>query len=167
MSDTQSARFALPLLQPGQAQKEMTHNEAVAVIDLIAQASVVAAGLSTPPSSPTLGQCWIVGASPAGAWAGKADHLAGWTDGGWRFVAPVEGMAAWVAADGTVARFASGGWTVGAIRATHLDVGANQVVGARRAAIADPSGGATTDAEARTAIAAILGALRGHGLIAT
>lgn len=166
MTDALSARFALPLLQPGQAQKEMTHNEAVATIDLIAQAGVVAAGLATPPLSPAVGQCWIVGASPAGAWSGKSDHLAGWTDGGWRFVAPVEGMAAWVAADGLTARFAGGGWTIGTLRVARIDVGANQVVGARRPAIADPSGGATADAEARAAVAAILSALRGHGLIA-
>jgi hypothetical protein len=43
----------------------------------------------------------------------------------------------------------------------------DQVIGSRVSAIAGPSGGATVDAEARTAIDQILGALRGHGLIDT
>ncbi len=38
---------------------------------------------------------------------------------------------------------------------------------AQHAAISDPSGGATVDAEARTAIDAILAALRTTGIIAT
>jgi hypothetical protein len=48
---------------------------------------------------------------------------------------------------------------------TGLFVDGEQVVGSRRAAIASPSGGATIDAEVRTAVSQILGALRTHGLI--
>jgi hypothetical protein len=40
------------------------------------------------------------------------------------------------------------------------------VVGARAAAVEDPSGGATVDTEARAAITAMLERLREHGLIA-
>lgn len=47
------------------------------------------------------------------------------------------------------------------------DAAGLQVVGAQQAAISDPAGGATTDAEARAAIASILDALKAHGLIAT
>lgn len=166
MTDTASARFALPLLQPGQAQKELFHNEAVAAIDLIAQASVAAAGVDTPPAAPAIGQCWIVGTAPTGAWAGRPGRLAGWTDGGWRFVDPIEGMAAWIAGDALVARFVAGGWVTGEQTVARLTIGGDQVVGARRAAIADAAGGATVDAEARAALGAVLAALRGHGLIA-
>jgi hypothetical protein len=52
---------------------------------------------------------------------------------------------------------------------TSYKVAGNQVVGARGAAIANPAGGATVDAEARAALVALLDALRaatGHGLIA-
>ena len=48
---------------------------------------------------------------------------------------------------------------------TGLFVEGEQVVGSRGAAIASPSGGATIDAEVRTAVSQILGALRTHGLI--
>lgn len=48
-----------------------------------------------------------------------------------------------------------------------LRVDGTQVVGNQGSAISDASGGATVDAEARTAINAALAALRTHGLIAT
>ena len=167
MSDTQTDRFALALLQPGQAQKEMFHNEALAAIDLIVQSAVEAMSVNTPPTAPESGQSWIVGASPTDAWIGKADHLAGWTGGGWRFVAPVEGMATWVIADALTARFTGGDWRSGEEACAHLVIGGDRVVGPRQAAIATPSGGTLIDAESRTALTAILAALRAHGLIAT
>ena len=165
MTDT-TARLALPLIAPGQAQKELFHNEALALLDLAAQASVVAVGIDTPPASPLPGQTWIVGAAPTDAWAGRAGALAGWTAGGWRFLAATEGMSAWDQTTGQLARYTGGSWALGTIAASRVTVGGLQVVGARRPAIADATGGTVVDAEARTAIEAILAALRDHGLIA-
>ncbi len=165
MSDDTSARWSLPLLQPGQAQKEVFHNEALAALDLLAQPAVTSAGGNSPPGDPAPGDCWIVGDSPVGAWAGHADELAGWTAGGWRFVAPRDGMLIWVADEGVFARRADGAWAYGDFPLSSVTVAGSQVVGPRRPAIADPSGGAASDAESRTAIVAILGALRAHGLI--
>lgn len=166
MSDDETARLALPLLSAGQAQKELTHNEALTVLDLLAQPVVVAVGIDMPPDTPLPGQCWIVGVAPDGLWTGYANHFAGWTTGGWRLVAPVDGMLAWSIADVAEARFRDGAWEVGSVRGTRLEIGGIQLVGSQQPAIADPAGGAAPDAEARTAIAAILAALRGHGLIA-
>lgn len=165
MSDETSARFSLPLLRAGQAQKEMSHNEALTAIDLLVHGAVVATGLDTPPASPVPGECWVVGDSPGGAWSGQGAALAGWTSGGWRFVAPVEGMTLWSAGDGTIARFSGGDWQIGELRGTELILGGDVVVGSRQAAISDPAGGVTIDSETRTAIGAILTALRNHGLI--
>lgn len=50
---------------------------------------------------------------------------------------------------------------------TSYSVGGTQVVGAQGATVADPTGGATIDAEARTAINALIDRLQAHGLIAT
>src|SRR5690606_17821307 len=55
-----SARFALPMLLPGQAQKELFHNEALTVIDT-ALHPTVAGIVSDPPGAPDVGASWIVG----------------------------------------------------------------------------------------------------------
>lgn len=165
MSDGQTARLGLPMLQPGQAQKELYHNEALALIDVALHANVAAIGLNSPPVSPTPGQCWVVGAAPTAAWAGAAHKLAGWTAGGWRFVAPVEGMTVWSLADTLEARFVADSWVVGDARATRLMIGGEQVVGARQPGIVGPTGGVTIDTEARAVLTLIVSTLAAHGLI--
>lgn len=160
-------RFALPLLAAGQAQKEIVHNEAVTALEALVQPVAEAAGLNTPPADPRPGQSWIVGGAPTDAWSGLAGAFATWTGGGWRFVAPVEGMGAWVTASGLPARRSGGAWVVGELRATALTVGGRQVVGAQQPAIAAPVGGGAVDAEARATLSAVLATLRSHGLIAT
>lgn len=56
----------------------------------------------------------------------------------------------------------------GAIKALlALHVAGTKVVGAQGASVADPSGGATIDSQARTAIIAVISRLEAHGLIAT
>lgn len=166
MNET-SARLGLPLIDAGQAQKEVTHNEALAALDLLVQASVQGIGVNAPPAAPVAGQAWVVGTAPSGAWTGHAGELAGWTAGGWRFAPAREGLAAWIEPTGTVARRRGGVWEQGLVRGATLVIDGVAVVRAQRPAIADPTGGSTTDARARTAIGQVLEALRAHGLIAS
>ena len=165
--DGTSARLALPLLRAGQAQKEMWHNEALAALDMAVQASVVAVGADVPPSAPRPGECWVVGASPVGDWAGRAGAIAGWTAGGWRFLVPSAGWSVWSGADAQVARYVDGGWRLGEVSGRQLLIGGVKVVGPRAGSIGDPAGGSLVDVEVRAAVVAILQALRIHGLIAT
>lgn len=162
-----SARLNLPLLQAGQAQKEFTHNEALAAIEALVQPVAQTLGDDVPPASPLAGQCWIIGTAPSGVWAGQAGALAMWTDGGWRFTPAFDGMAVWVAAADLWAHHRSGIWSLGAERAQSVVIGGVQVVGVQQSAIAPPSGGTLADTEARAAITAIILSLRAHGLIAT
>jgi hypothetical protein len=161
-----TARLSLPLLAAGQAQKEVTHNEALVVADMLVQPVVEAVAPVQIPASPIPGQCWIVGPAPSGAWTGKAGHIACWSAGGWRFFAPFEGLSAWVASDSIRARWTGGQWRLGQENAQAYSVGGLQVVGAQQAAIPAPSGGQTVDSEARAAVSLILSALETHGLIA-
>ncbi|NNC72613.1 MAG: DUF2793 domain-containing protein [Sphingomonadaceae bacterium] len=78
MTDT-TPRFALPQLLTGHAQKEIWHNEALALIDAVLHPVAESRGDNTPPANPAAGQCWITGSAPVGDWAGEADWLAIWT----------------------------------------------------------------------------------------
>jgi hypothetical protein len=164
MTDEVTHRLALPLLQPGQAQKEIFHNEALVRLDLTVQGAVIAAGVNLPPELPATGACWLVGATPGGAWAGHAHALAGWTSAGWIFVEPHEGMQFWLGPTQGSARFSAGVWHLGGLHGK-VFVNGDQVVGPRVDSIAEPMGGTTVDADARVAIVSVLEALRAHGLI--
>ncbi|PCD01970.1 hypothetical protein COC42_10755 [Sphingomonas spermidinifaciens] len=166
MAEERTDRHALPLLQAGQAQKELTHNEALVMLDLLAMAA--ATGIAeVPPAAPSPGDCWIVGPAAGGPWAGAANMLAGWTESGWRFAAPTPGMRVWLTSDDCEAAWRDGAWVVGETRTRRLVIGGEQVAGPRQPAIAAPSGGATVDVEARASLTAILAALTAHGLVAT
>jgi hypothetical protein len=87
----QTDRLAMPLLFAGQAQKEITHNEALTLLDMLVQPVALSTTLAITPAQPEPGQCWIVPSGASGAWADRAGELALWTAGGWRFVAPKAG----------------------------------------------------------------------------
>lgn len=160
-------RLGLPFLSPGQAQKEFTHNEALQTLDIVASLAVEEAPRADPPTSPAIGTCYIVDALATGAWAGQSQSVAGFTSGGWRFVTPVEGMAAYVKTDSIWAVYRTGGWELGMLRGSGVEVGGQQVIASRAAAIASAAGGTIVDSEARAVLDQILGALRHHGLIET
>lgn len=159
-------RLSLPMLHVAQAHKEMTHNEALMLIDLLLHGCVAAVAQDVPPAAPAIGQCWIVGPAPSGAWAGRTDQIAGMTAGGWRFVGPREGMRLWWSGGETTVEFRGGTWHRGDVLARRILVDGMPVVGARQPAIPSPEGGVTRDEEARMAVSAILATLRTHGLIA-
>lgn len=105
-----SARLALPYIQPSQAQKHVTHNEALLRLDALAQLSVVGIDATTPPIAPQDGDTYSIGSSPGGAWTGQAGQLAYWQTAGWLFIAPQEGWRAWSAADATIFVYSNESW---------------------------------------------------------
>jgi hypothetical protein len=166
MSTTNSDRFSFPLLAAGQAQKELTHNEALALIDMLLHPQVESMVIATPPGGATVGQCWVVATGGTGAWAGQDGALACLTSGGWRFVAPRTGTQVFSASDGTTYIHDGTVWQVGSVRPDGVYIGGNRIIATRQSAIADPTGGSVTDSQARSSISLILTALRNHGLIA-
>lgn len=89
-------RLQLPYILQSQSQKEVTHNEALNRLDVLVQSVAQDIDLNTPPGSPTLGDCYIIGTSPTGAWSGKAKQIAQAIEGGWFFVAPFKLLKFWV-----------------------------------------------------------------------
>ena len=162
-----SHRFDLPLLAAAQAQKEVTHNEAIALIDLLVNPVVQSIAQVNIPAAPQPGQAWIVGNGATGVWTGNTNKIAGWTINGWRFIAPAEGMSLWSLSDAAAVQFNGIAWAIATLSGQQVSIGGNKVLGARLGAIAGPAGGAIIDAEARTVIGLILTMLNTHGLIAT
>ena len=95
-----SPNLKLPFIDANQNQKSVTHNAALIVLDALVNCQVGSAALAAPPASPADGQCWIVAAGGAGAWAGKDLNIAAWQDGAWNFYAPTTGMLAYNDATG-------------------------------------------------------------------
>lgn len=164
MSET-SERWRLPYLAAAQAQKEVTHNEAVMAVDQLLHLAVETRTLAVPPAAPLPGQAWIVAAAPSGAWTGQADAIAASSASGWRFHAPREGCLAWLRDAGVFAVFGPGGWISDRWPVARLDIAGRAVLGPAGAAVAPPAGGAVVDGEARAAITALLLLLRGQGIM--
>lgn len=160
-------RLKLPFISPGQAQKELFHNEALQVVDSAVAAAVETLPQNDPPASASLGLSFIVGPVPTGAWAGKAGQIATMSSGGWRYLAPVEGLSALVKSNGLRAAYRAGSWEIGVVRAERVEIGGDPVLSTRSSAIASPAGGSVVDSASRTAIDEILAVLRHHGLIGT
>ncbi len=87
-------RVKLPYILQSQSQKEVTHNASLDLIDALLQAACITVNLNTPPGSPAAGDCYVVGTSPTGAWAGQAKTVAFYTTG-WNFITPWEGLTVW------------------------------------------------------------------------
>ncbi|HEY0132069.1 MAG TPA: DUF2793 domain-containing protein [Allosphingosinicella sp.] len=164
MTDT-TPRFALPFILPGQAQKELFHNEALARIDLALHPAVEGPPAAGPPPAPAQGECWIVAAAAGGDWSGQDDKLAMWTENGWRFLAPQPGTSVWNKAAAVPLLWDGYQWGEGELAGAGLLVDGVRVVGPRQPGVASPSGGTIIDAEARVAINALTAALMSHGLI--
>ena len=141
---SKTARFALPLLFSGQAQKEFTVNEAISRIAALLHASVEAER-AEPPTVPPDGQCWLVAPAATGAWEGRDGSIATYAAGDWLFVEPLPGLRCHDLSTGATLLFDDGWRRVGAP--------------------ALPIGGSVRDEEARTSIAELLSALGELGIL--
>jgi len=90
-----SARLNLPYIAPSQAQKHVTVNEALQILDVLTQLSVVEIGALNPPSTPDAREVYVIGDTPTGDWAAHAGDLAYRSESGWLFIAPQAGWRAW------------------------------------------------------------------------
>lgn len=102
--------LSLPLLLPSQAQKHVTHNEALRLLDVAVQLSVLDRSRTAPPASPQNGDCHIIAAASTGDWAGQSGKIAAWWDEVWLFMAPKTGWSAWVIDETRAVVFRDGVW---------------------------------------------------------
>lgn len=108
-------RLSLPLVQPGQAQKHVTVNESLVLIDGLIQLRLASVATETPPEPVTDGVCHGVPDAATGAWAGQGGTVAIGTGGGWVFAVPQAGWRAWIVDEGREGRFDGAGWAAPAL----------------------------------------------------
>lgn len=105
-----TTNLSLPLLAADQAQKHVTVNEALLVLDSLVFLALLDRSLSAPPGSPAEGARYLVAASPSGAWAGHAGDIAVFQDGAWVFLTPRIGWRAVVLDEGAEILFDGTRW---------------------------------------------------------
>ena len=107
---SESALLSLPFIEAGQAQKHVTHNEALLKLDALVHLSVKSRALTAPPASPVEGDRYLVPAGATGAWAGQSGRIAAWQSGTWAYFVPVTGWQAWIAGEDKLSAFSGTAW---------------------------------------------------------
>lgn len=114
----ETSQFNLPLLSGNQAQKSVTVNEALSILDAVAQLRIVSATLTIPPLVAIDGDAYLVPSGATGDWFGEDGNLAIYSNGGWRFVSPKVGWNAFNIETGTSQLFDGTDWLPSTLAAT-------------------------------------------------
>ncbi|WP_224824554.1 DUF2793 domain-containing protein [Cognatishimia sp. MH4019] len=112
---TETAKLGLPLVQPSQAQKHVTVNEAFTRLDSLTQVSVLSRSVTVPPADAAEGVCYLVPTGASAAWNSHVGEIAIRSNNGWVFVPMVEGWRIWVADEGQALDWVAGEFVSGLI----------------------------------------------------
>ncbi|THH35379.1 DUF2793 domain-containing protein [Aliishimia ponticola] len=108
-----SLNLSLPFIQGGQAQKHVTHNEALRTLDTIVQLSV-RDRVQAPDPTAVDGDRYIIQPGATGDFAGYEGQIAQFESGTWQFVTPKIGWVAYDQSSGSQIAYDGTGWlTVG------------------------------------------------------
>ena len=99
----------MPLLIPNQSGKEVTHNEALIIIDNLLKNVVVDKDLTEPPANVNDNDLYIVGANASGDWINMDKYLA-FYDNGWRFIEPRENFIFYVLDENKFYKYSNNDW---------------------------------------------------------
>lgn len=139
-------RLALPFLFPAQAHKEVTHNEALAKINMLIAPIVEGSAAAPDALSLQEGECWLVSDEADGEWAGCAQHIACWSGSGWLFHPPTQGLQVYNRENSAIQFFRGARWRT-------------------YPRPADINGGAVIDEQARAAISQLITTLSAIGIL--
>ncbi len=112
MSDDATPRLALPYLAAAQAQKHVTMNAALALLDGLVQTAVESRSTAAEPTAPADGAIYILPAGAVGIdWAGRAAGTAlRFEAGAWSVLQSQPGWLAYVKDEGVLLVQGSAGW---------------------------------------------------------
>ena len=106
----ETPNLTLPYIMAAQAQKHITHNEAIRTLDAIVQLSVLDNDQSNPPATPVDGDRYIIASAASGDWSGKENQIAAFQDNAWIYYHPSEGWLAWLANEDKLLVFDGAAW---------------------------------------------------------
>ena len=112
MSDEATPRLGLPYLAAAQAQKHVTVNEGLALLDALVQTAVESRTLAAQPPAPADGALYLLPASATGTdWAGHEDGtLLRFEAGAWAVVPVSVGQIGWIKDEGGLVVRTAAGW---------------------------------------------------------
>ncbi|MFN3721681.1 MAG: DUF2793 domain-containing protein [Paracoccaceae bacterium] len=102
--------LSMPYIMPAQAQKHVTHNEALRVLDVIVQLVVQDRTRTEPPDTAQESDRHIVAAAATGLWSGQGGKIALREHGQWSFFVPLAGWQAHVLDEGATVTFDGTVW---------------------------------------------------------
>lgn len=128
-----SSRLSLPYIQPSQAQKHVTHNQALRQLDILVQMVAISDSQKSAPISAAEGDCFIIPKRASGVWSGRSNSIALWQDDAWAFLAPQAGWRVFVLSNRVLQVFDGTGWQAisgsghgsGDVRFESLSIGAD------------------------------------------
>lgn len=107
---SKTKRLNLPLINSGQAQKEITHNEALSLLDALVSPVVQEVGVNAPPLNTQDGELYIIGGQPEGKFTKHAGKIAAKLGSSWRFIEPIKWQEVTLDSDGSKQRFDGKEW---------------------------------------------------------
>ena len=116
-----STHLLLPYVLAAQAQKHVTVNEGLRLLDGLVQLAVLDRHLTAPPASPADGDRYIVASGATGAWAGWDLNVAYWVDGAWMRLVPRPGWQAWVVDEASFLAWNGSAWVAAGLPAFFSD----------------------------------------------
>lgn len=123
----ESPILSIPYIMPAQAQKHVTHNEAIRLLDVLVQLVVSDRDRTEPPESPPEDGRHIIAFGATGEWSGRAGQIAVRQDGSWTYVLPRLGWRAFVQSEGQIVIHDGAAWIApdqSVLRAAQLGIGA-------------------------------------------
>ena len=107
---SKTGRLCLPYILQAQAQKEVTHNQALNMLDVYVN-TVVEAIVDSPLAAPKDGDIYIVSSNPSDVFDGHASELAQYLSGIWTFYPPLELMQVMLKSTKTKMIYDGKAWT--------------------------------------------------------